>query len=500
MPNTKKPQSNTTERPPTVAIMGHIDHGKSTLLDYIRKSNVADKEVGGITQNMSAYEVIHASKKITFLDTPGHESFSQLRSRGANVADLAVLVVSAEDGVKPQTLDALKSITEAKLPYIVAINKIDKAGADIERTKLSLAEHNVFVEGYGGTISCVPISAKVGTGVSELLDLILLTAEMSELQGDVEKPAEGIVIETNRDRSGISASMIIKNGTLKRGDVVVAGNAISPVRMLEDFAGRPIDSATFSSPVRVIGFSEMPKVGSPFHTFDSKKEAEKFVAKTASEPAHNQINQNKIQESPNVYILPIIIKASTSGVIEAIDFEINKIKNDRIAFKVLYSGIGDISENDIKIASGKEGTLVIGFATKVDGSAKALAERLGVQIQVFDIIYKLTEWLAQIALERTPKMEVEEQKGRVKILKFFSRAKDRQVIGGRVEEGVLTVGDTVRILRRDVEIGRGSVREIQQAKAKTSEVLAGTEFGAMIESKIELAPGDKVEPFHTVSK
>ncbi len=506
------------ERPPVVAIMGHIDHGKSTLLDFIRKSNIVDKEIGGITQNMSAYEVLHpvaavdgknaTNKKITFLDTPGHESFSLLRSRGASVADLAVLVVSAEDGVKPQTLDAFKAITDANLPYIVAINKIDRPGADIERTKLSLAENNIFVEGYGGSITVVPISAKLGTNVPELLDMILLTAEMSELVGDVARTGEGVVIETNRDKSGVSATMIVKNGTIRKGMFVVSekvggGYTIAPVRILENSNSKPINAGTFSSPVRVVGFSDMPQTGSIFHSFNTKKEAEAYTEDAANgkekTSSKNNNGNNGIRNKTQAYVLPIIIKANTSGVIDAIDYEINKIKNDRICYKILYSGIGDISENDIKIAAGKEGTLVLGFSTKIDGSAKALAERVGIEVRVFDIIYKLTEWLQETAQARTPKMEVEEQKGRVKILKFFSRTKDKQVIGARVEEGKISIGDIVRIIRRESEIGRGTVRELQQAKSKTGEITEG-EFGAMIESKIELAPGDKVEPFHVVSK
>jgi translation initiation factor IF-2 len=260
------------ERPPVVAVMGHIDHGKSTLLDYIRKTNIVETEAGGITQRISAYEVVHKTKegqekKITFLDTPGHEAFGAMRARGAKVADIAILVVAADDGVKPQTVDALKTILKAEIPYIVAINKIDKEGANVDRTKVSLAENEIYVEGYGGTISSVPISAKTGEGVSDLLDTVVLAAELEELTGDPSVNAEGVIIEANLDKKkGISATLVVKNGTLKSGQFVVAGSALSPVRLLENYAGKSIPEATFSSPVRIIGWNELPDVGSIFAT------------------------------------------------------------------------------------------------------------------------------------------------------------------------------------------------------------------------------------------
>jgi translation initiation factor IF-2 len=486
-------------RPPVVAVLGHIDHGKSTLLDYIRKSNITDKEVGGITQNMSAYEVVQNGKKLTFLDTPGHEAFQELRSQGARVADIGILVVSAEDGVKPQTIEALKAITSAKLPYIVAINKIDKDGANVERTKQNLLENEIYVEGYGGSIPCVPISAKTGQGVPELLDMINLIAEVEELTADPKAPADGIVLETNRDKQkGISATLIIKNGTLKTGMFVVTGESIAPVRIFEDFQGNNIKEATFSSPVKVIGFDELPEVGTYFQSYESKKDAEQAILAYREEKITG--GPKKQSKHSQDFLIPVVIKATSSGVLEAIEHELKKCETEKTGINVISKSVGDISESDIKLASGNLQTLVIGFNTKIDGSAASLAEKLGIEVKVFDIIYKLSEWISGIVAERTPKVEVEEERGRIKVLKIFSKTKDKQVIGGRVETGAIMTNDEVHIMRRDAEIGVGRVRELQQAKNKTGEVKEGLEFGSMIESKIEIAPGDYLKPIARIVK
>lgn len=496
---------NMIERPPVVAIMGHIDHGKSTLLDYIRKTNIVDKEAGGITQHVSAYEVVNQSekgegKKITFLDTPGHEAFQAIRVRGAHIADIVVLVVSAEDGVKPQTLEALKCIKEEGMPYIVAINKIDRPGADIERTKQSLAENEIYIEGYGGSIPSVPISAKTGEGIPSLLDMILLVAEMEELKGDTAKKAEGIVLESNLDaKKGISATLVIKEGSLKKGMFVTADDSISPIRMMEDFAGKQISEATFSSPIKIIGWNKLPKAGAIFKSFDSKKEAEESAVKFTQiiSTECKKTNTNVPCDKPS---LPIILKADVSGSMEAIIHETLKIKNDRIDLKTISSGIGTISENDVRLASGDLNTVILGFNVKIDPPAANMAERLGIEIKTFDIIYKLTEWLEQKLKEKAPVLEVEELTGKAKILKIFSKSKDKQIIGGRVEEGNLISGVTIRILRRDAEIGQGKVRGLQIQKEKATEVKEGLEFGSMIESKTEIAPGDKIESFKIVKK
>ncbi len=499
-------QSGATEkRPPVVTILGHIDHGKSTLLDYIRKSHVVDEEAGGITQSISAYEVERvkdgSTEKITFIDTPGHEAFSGMRERGATTADIALLIVSAEDGVKTQTIEAYKEIEKAKVPFIVVINKIDKPNANVEKVKISLAEIGVYLEGYGGSISFVPISAKTGQGVEDLLDLIILTADVAELKGETTKLALGAVIEAHRDpKKGISATLIIKDGTMSPGMFVAAGSAFSPTRMIETPLGKKITEATFSSPVRLVGWNKAPQVGSMFVTFDDKKELEEYVetAKELEKKAPAPIEQSFQAETKK--IIPIIIKADVLGSVEAIEHEMRKIKTERVAVKVILATIGDITESDVKIAGGNKETIILGFNTKIDSQAAAMIERLGIQCATFDIIYKLAEYLNEKVLERTPKVATEEIIGKAKILKFFSRTKDKQIVGGKVIDREIKIGHKVKIVRRETTIGEGVIRELQQTKVKTDTVAEGFEFGTMIDAKIELAPGDIIEDFIIVEK
>ncbi len=489
------------ERPPVVCIMGHIDHGKSTLLDYIRKTNIVDKEKGGITQKISAYEVIHNNKKITFLDTPGHESFSKIRQRGANVADIAILVVSAEDGVKKQTIEAINCIKESGTPLIIAINKIDKPGANIEKTKISLAENEVYLEGYGGQIPFVPISAKTGEGVDDLLDLMLLVAEVEELSGDPSINAEGIVIEANMDKQkGISATLIIQAGTLRTGMFIACGKSLAPTRIVEDFTGKKITEATFSSPIRIIGFDILPQVGTKFVTFNDKESALNYIS-LYKEPVLKKcvfVDETEIEEG--IGFIDIVIKADVMGSIEGIQHELEKIRNDRMKVNIISSGVGDISENDINLLGGKTDSIVLGFNVKVDSKAQAAAEKSGIQIKTFDIIYKLAEWLEEIAIARVPKIDSEEISGRAKVLKFFSSVKDRSLIGARVEEGEIRVGDQIKIFRQEAEIGRGEIKELQQSKEKTSEVRTGLEFGCQLKSSVVPAAGDKLESVRIIKK
>jgi translation initiation factor IF-2 len=485
--------------------MGHIDHGKSTLLDYIRKTNIVDKEAGGITQHISAYEVVHTTSEgktgsITFLDTPGHEAFQKMRERGANVADIAVLVVSAEDGVKKQTLEAWNAIKSSGVPYIVAINKIDKPNADLEKTKLSLAEHGIYLEGYGGDISYVAVSAKTGVGINELLDMLVLTADIGGFTGMANESAEGFIIETEREaKSGISATLVIKNGTLKTGMCVVCDTSISPVRMMENFLGKKITEASFSSPVRLTGWDSVPPVGEIFRAFPSKKDAEKAVAETKqAKPTKKTEAANEANNGKK--IIPIVVKSDAVGSAEAIEHELQKINQERVAVKIIYCGIGDITETDVKAVSGTENAVVLGFNVRVDAQAKALSERTGIPVLVFDIIYKLTEWIDEHLKANAPKVEVEEIVSEAKVLKLFSKIKDKQILGGRVLKGEFKLGVRVKIMRREVLIGEGVVRELQKQKDKASEVQEGFEFGACVESKIELAPGDVMAGFITVEK
>lgn len=488
-------------RPPVVVIMGHIDHGKSTLLDYIRKTNIVKGEAGGITQHLGAYEVPHAKGKITFLDTPGHEAFSGIRERGTRVADIAILVVSAEDGVKPQTLEALKCILTEKIPYIVAINKIDKPGANVEVTKQSLAENEVYVEGYGGDIPVVPISALKGDGIPELLDMIMLVSDIADLKANPNVNAEGAIIESYRDnKKGISATLLIKNGTIESGMYVVAEDAMSPVRILEDYQGKSIKKASFSSPVKVIGFNKIPKVGASFITTNDKKEAEKMALDYGLKNDSNKSNSTRRDERDTNVVIPLIIKADVIGSLEGIKHELAKIKNDKVKIKIVSESIGDVNENDIKSTQGDPNIIIVAFNTKPDPKTQTLIERSNVQIKTFDIIYNLVNYVKEIVLSKVPKEYMDEASGTAKILAIFNKNKDKQILGGKVQTGSIKVGSEVKIIRRESEIGRGKIKELQQTKLRTDEVNEGFEFGCMIESKIEIALGDKIQGFITVEK
>lgn len=495
----KQATENVIKRPPVVVVMGHIDHGKSTLLDTIRKSNVVDGEAGGITQHLSAYVVEHTTSEgeketITFLDTPGHAAFQKMRLRGADVADVAILIVSAEDGVKPQTLEALESIKQANIPYLVAINKIDKPGADIPRTQSSLIENEIYIEGMGGDIPWVAISAKAGDGIDELLDLVVLTADLAELTGDTNGTTEGHVIESNMDpKRGNTATLIVTNGTLKSGMFVVSGTAFSPVRIMEDFQGKTIREAGLSTPLQIVGFNEIPEVGTRFTTVGSKKEAEALVAENKNTPA----SQTRKFAHTNLPVVPILIKADVLGTIDAIQHELEKFESDRIAVRVIDTGVGDINVNDVQNVSATKDAIIVGFNVKVERPAQDLAERLDVEIDTFSIIYELSEWLETALKNRTPKKEEKLETGTVKILKHFSTQKHTHVLGGRVEDGVMKLNQPVTILRRDIEIGTGIVKNLQQAKTDVNEVSEG-EFGMQVETKAEIAPGDHLKPYDLV--
>jgi len=487
------------KRAPVVVVMGHIDHGKSTLLDYIRKSKVAESEAGGITQHLSAYEVTHTTNEgnteaLTFLDTPGHAAFQKMRLRGADVADIAILVVSAEDGVKPQTMEALASIKEADIPYVVAINKIDKPGANVSTTQASLIEHEIYIEGMGGDIPWVGISAKTGEGIPELLDLIALSADILELESDVNASAQGTVIEGNVDnKRGNTATLIVTDGTLKSGQFVVTDTAYAPVRIMEDFTGSTLKEAGPGRPVGIVGFSDIPAAGSRFRTVASKKEAESAIA-TA------QVNQEKTatithaRYRSQLPVIPILIKADVLGSLEAVEHEIVKFESDRIKIRIIGTDIGPVAHSDVQFASATEDAIIVGFNVPIERTAQELADRLKVEIDTFDIIYELSEWVNTTLVTKTPKQEEEVVSGQAKILKQFSVQKNNHVLGARVEDGVLKLGQKANILRRDVPIGTGVIKNVQQYKSDVKEVKEG-EFGLQIETKADIAPGDIIAGF-----
>ncbi len=515
--------SSAQTRPPVVVVMGHIDHGKSTLLDYLRKTNVVAGEAGGITQHVGAYQVEHTTAEgkkslITFLDTPGHAAFTSIRERGARAADIAILIVSAEDGVKPQTTEALKNILASKLPYVVAITKIDKPNANIERTKQSLGENEIYIEGWGGDIPFVPISSVTGEGIPELLDMIMLVAELNPLTATLSAPPSGSIIESSRDaRKGIIATILVKNGTLTTGTFVVAGNSYAPVRFLENFKGEKIDAGIPSMPVRIIGWTNIPAAGMEFSVVTNKKEAESMVQEYMDEekkkkfapapaiaprPVTAPIAEAPVtvEAVPEIVILPLIIKADVQGSLDGVKHELAKIPQDKVKIKIISEGIGEINENDVKLSQSDPSILLLGFSVVPEKKAAAMIERMSVNIKTFKIIYELTEFVNNTLVALIPKEYVEEMTGRAQILALFSHEKDRQVIGGKVETGVIGNGNEIRIMRRQSEIGRGKIRELQTKKQRTQEVAEGHEFGMLVEARVEIAAGDRIEAVRTIEK
>jgi translation initiation factor IF-2 len=492
------------KRSPVVAIMGHVDHGKSTLLDYIRKTNIVDSEAGGITQHLSAYEVHHkdddgTDRTITFLDTPGHEAFTAMRVRGAKVADIAILIVSAEDGVKKQTQEAYQTIVDAKIPYIVAINKIDKPGANVEQTKANLAENEIYLEGFGGDVSFVEISAKQGTNVDELLSTILLQADLEEYMGDPSAPATGVVIESHTDpKKGITATLVIKNGKVSRGQFVVAGDSMVATRMLQDFHGKDVQEAHFSSPIILTGWVSTPVVGSEFSTFLKKKDAEKAL-ESASQDSCDLIKSLDGLVTFETKIIPIVIKTDVAGTFEAVEKEICKLQKPEVAYKLIHKGVGNVSEKDINFAQADSEVIIAGFNVITDKSAVDLNEQVGATIKTFDIIYELTQWLEEEMERRRPRKMIAEVQGELEVLAMFSRTKDKQVIGGELISGEISLDDEVELVRRDTDLDKGKITNLQQNKMQAKIVKEG-QCGLEVEIKTDIAVGDIIRAFKMIER
>ncbi|MCX6786607.1 MAG: translation initiation factor IF-2 [Candidatus Kaiserbacteria bacterium] len=483
-------------RPPIIAVMGHIDHGKSSLLDYIRKANVVAGEAGGITQHVSAYIALHNGRPITFLDTPGHEAFKSIRARGAAAADIAILVVAADEGVMPQTLDALAAIKDAGIPFIVAITKIDKNNADIEHTKTSLLEHEIFLEGIGGDVAYTQISSKTGEGIPELLDLVLLATDLLEITADPEASAEGFVLESMQDpKRGSSATLIIKDGTLTKDGFVVAGNAYAPIRFIENFLGKRVEEVGPSEPARISGFNTLPPSGSLFSIVENKKGAEALAKHPPAGGAKEFTTTNERgAATEGITELPIVVKADVAGSIDAILHELTKITHERGVVRVVASGVGSVSENDVKVAHASGG-VIIAFHVGTDTIANELAERDAVVILPFSIIYELSEKVAELLEARVPAITIEKELGRATVLKIFSSSAKKQVLGVRSVSGIFTVGNHIKIVRRDTEIARGKILNLQQARSNVKEIKTDGEFGIEIETRGDAAHGDELISF-----
>lgn len=486
-------------RPPVVAIMGHVDHGKSTLLDTIRNTNIVATEAGGITQHVSAYEVLHPTpdgdRRITFIDTPGHAAFQGMRARSAAMADIAILIVAADDGVKAQTLQALQTIQENNVPFIVAINKIDRPTSDPERIIRELMENNVFVEGYGGDISYVKISAKTGTGISELLETILLLADINEYTCDPDNLASGYIVESNTDtKRGIAATLLIKDGTLHKGEFVVSGPGIATLRSIYDHRGNTINTASACSPVTIYGFSNQPPVGETFSVYTNRTGAETAVTEYTNTNRH----WDDIPTGDETTIIPVVLKCDVAGSIDAVVSEIRKHNTDRIYFKIVSAGVGDISETDIRMAATDTNSIIIGFHVGSDPRVRDMNEARGLTIEFFSVIYKMSEWLETLAEDRKFRKQIESVVGTGQILKVFSNEKNQYLIGVRVASGELSRKRKIRLVRNRDIISHGSIISIQMAKSAYDRVESGDECGMVAELSGEPKQFDIIEAIEMI--
>ncbi len=489
-------EDNLKPRPPIVAIMGHVDHGKTTLLDTIRKTKVAEGESGGITQHIGAYQVKKNGKFITFLDTPGHEAFSEMRARGANVTDLIVLVVAADDGVRPQTLEVINRAKFTNTPMLVAINKVDKPEANIIKVKQELAGQGVLTEEWGGKTIAVEISAKQNIGIDNLLEMILLTAEIENFRANPTGKTVGTIVESKISQGkGATSTVIVQNGSLKVGDIIAAGAAFGRVRSLEDETGRKLKQVMPSQPAQISGFSEVPQAGDILQTVETLDQA-KSIALSAQRKnqSHKMAGKQAIVGDLQNKTLNLIIKTDAAGSLEAIKQSIAKLKNDEVKISILAEGVGEINESDVLLASNSK-AVIIGFHSKVNSKAVNLAKQKNVIIDSYEVIYELIEDITSAVIKMfTPELE-KIAFGTAKVLAIFRTEKGQMIIGGRVEQGELKRQSQIMVFREGAELGRGEILELQQSKVASKSVNPGEEFGIKLKTSVKILAGDVLESF-----
>ena len=494
---------NMEKRPPIVTVMGHVDHGKTSLLDAIRKAKVTESEAGGITQHIGAYTVTLNGEKITFLDTPGHEAFTAMRARGAQATDIVILVVAADDGIMPQTIEAINHCKAAQVPIIVAINKIDVEGANVDRVKQELTEYGLVAEEWGGDTICVPVSAKQKIGIDELLEMVLLTAEVEELKADPNRKAAGTVVESELDKGrGPVATLLVQKGTLNVGDSILVGTTYGRIRAMFDDKGKKIESAGPSIPVEILGLSEVPQAGDKFNEVKDEKtargmaEARKIKEKSLQqstmrvslEDLYSQVKEGKIQE------LPIIIKADVQGSIEALKNSLEKLSTDEIKVRVIHGGVGAVTETDISLAAASN-AVVIGFNVRPDNNAQILAEKDNVYVKTYRIIYHAVDDIKAAMIGMLSPDIKEVIQGRVEIRQTYKVSAIGTIAGCYVLSGKITRNSQIRLLRDGVIIHEGTLASLKRFKDDVKEVKEGFECGLSLEKYNEIKEGDILEAF-----
>lgn len=490
-------------RSPVVTVMGHVDHGKTTLLDAIRQTNVVDSEVGGITQHIGAYQVEKKGRKITFIDTPGHEAFTAMRARGAQVTDMAVLVVAADDGVMPQTKEAIDHARAARVPMIVAINKIDKKDADQARVKRQLGELGLTVEEQGGEVICVPVSARKKKGLDALLEMILLVADLSELRANPHRAALGTVIEGKLDRSrGPMATVLVQNGTLKVGDNLVVGSIYGRVRAMFDYQGEPVKKATPSTPVAILGLSDVPRAGDTFEVVPDEKGAKSLAQERAEKEVvagrrlprltldeiYAQIQAGKVKE------LLVILKGDVQGSLEPVRNSLQRLGDEKIRVRIIHEGTGNITESDVNLAIAS-GAIIIGFNVQADPTPRSMAEMEGVEIRQYEVIYKLIEDVEKALQGLLEPVYEDVVLGRAKVRAVFHISKRGKVAGVYVEEGEIRRNAQAKVIRDGEVVYDGQIASLKRFKDDVKEVAAGFECGIGLDGFEDLEEGDIIEVY-----
>lgn len=502
------PKSGAVIRPPVVTIMGHVDHGKTSLLDYIRKANVASGEAGGITQHIGAYQVNLPQGTISFLDTPGHAAFTAMRARGAQVTDIAILVVAADDGIMPQSIEAIDHIRNAKVPMIVAVNKIDKPGSNPDKVLQQLMQHNVVVESYGGDTISVPVSALTGEGVPNLLELILLQAEVMELKADPKGEVDGVVVEAKLDKGrGPVCTLLVMSGTLKIGDSIVVGQCHGKIKAMTDYTGERMNAAGPSTPVEVLGLNEVPSAGDRIIVAADERAARNLAEERAMKARSKQLDGGRRRMSlkdlrkhlddGEMRSLNLVVKADVQGSVEAVKGLLEKVANEEVEVKVVAANVGSITESDVLLASASD-AIIVGFNAKPEGKAKAEAEKHRVEIRTYSIIYELIEDIeAAVKGMLAPKFE-EQARGSAEIRAVFKLTKAGFVAGSYVTEGTLKRGGECRVFRGKELVYTGKVDSLKHIKADVREMNMGQECGIQFDGWTAFQEGDVVEAFEMV--
>jgi len=492
-------------RPSIVTVMGHVDHGKTTLLDAIRNTKVASSEAGGITQDIGAYQVTHKDKKITFIDTPGHEAFTTMRARGAKVTDIAIIVVAADDGIMPQTVEAIDHAKAAKVPIIVAINKIDLPNADPNKVKKGLTEYGLVPEEWGGDTICVEISAEKKTNIDELLEMILLVADMNEIKGNPSAEGSGIIIESKLDkRMGPMATVIIKRGTLEVGDNFVTGNSMGRIKSIMDESGKRIKKAVLSQPVEILGFSTVPQAGDKLFVVKNEKVAKDIISRKEYDRKMSQVSESrksmtleelsKISKQEEAKVLGIILKADSNGSLDAVEKALKKIEQEDININIIHKGVGAITDSDIILAAATS-SIVIGFGVVPSSGSKQLGKKEGVEIRTYNIIYKLIDDV-KLAFKGLLEPKIEKvERGKVEVREIFKLPKIGSVAGCYVLEGEAERGNPARIIRDGKIIYESRIGSIHRFKEDVKKVSAGYECGIKIDNFQDINKGDIIEVF-----